>query len=59
MVPPRELVSKLGRRIHRRVDVSPEPFLCLRQRSDDGGELDLADDDQVDVARGLQLAAGG
>jgi len=55
----RELVSKLGRRIHRRVDVSPQPLLCLRQRSNDGGELDLADDDQVDVARGPQLAARG
>ena len=42
MVLPRELVSKLGRRIHRRVDVSPQPLLCLGQRSDDGGELDVA-----------------
>jgi len=59
VVLPSELVSKLGRRIHRRVDVSPQPLLCVRQRSDDGGELDLADDDQVDVARGPQLAARG
>jgi len=56
---PREFVAKLGRRIHRRVDVSAQPLLCLRQRSDDGGELDVADNDQIDVARGPQLAARG
>lgn len=56
---PRELVSKLRRRIDRRVHVSPQPLLCLRQRADDGGEVDLADDEQVDVASRTQLAPGG
>ena len=59
MLPPRELVSKLRRRIDRRVHVSPQPFLCLRQRADDGGEVDLADDEQVDVASRAQLAPRG
>jgi hypothetical protein len=50
---------KLGRRIDRRIDVSPESLLSAGQRSHYVLKGHIPDDEQVDIACRPELAASG
>ena len=54
-----KLCSKLGRRIDRRIDVSPESLLSVGQRSHYVLKGRNPDDEQVDIACRPELAASG
>lgn len=54
-----DLRTELGRRVHGGVDLAAELLLRGRQRLDDGRKGQIADDEDVDVAGALELAASG
>ena len=54
-----KLLLKLSRRVHGRVDVSPESRLRLRQCAHDILKCRVPDDEHVSVARHVEFAASG
>jgi hypothetical protein len=58
-MPVTDLLAKLIRRIDRRIDFSPQPFLSGGEGFDDSCEGQVPDHQEVDVAVVAQLAPGG
>ncbi len=52
-----QFLPKLRSQIDGRIDLSSQPRLCARERADDLAEGNVPDDQEVDVARGPEVAA--